>query len=498
MSLSRVSLLVVLIATGPACATRAARPSLPPAAALSPAEALARDLDRIFDSAPAERAAWGVVVRVAGGGDVLYRRNADALLHPASNMKLLTLAAAATRLGWDFQFETTVRATTPIERDGTVRGDLVVTGSGDPTIARRHGGAATLAAWADRLRAQGVRRIEGRIIGDAVAGGGTWLGDGWQWDDLAYGYAAPVSALSYNENTAEILIAPGASAGARADLRVVDGAAGVRVVNRIRTVEPGAARRLSLDRAPGGAHVTILGEVPLGYAPFRQYVAVGDPPAYFARAFRDALLARGIVVIGEGRSAATDPPGPFAPEAPVLVRHRSLPLREMAVTLMKVSQNLYAELLLRALAVPGGLRGADALAETLASWGAGSGTVVAADGSGLSRYDLASAAAIDLVLTRMFASETDREPWLAALPIAGVDGTLERRMRGSRAEGRVRAKTGSIAYVRALSGYVPAADNAWVQFVIVANNFAGPVTNADVDRITEEAVGRVMEFKQGK
>jgi D-alanyl-D-alanine carboxypeptidase/D-alanyl-D-alanine-endopeptidase (penicillin-binding protein 4) len=176
------------------------------------------------------------------------------------------------------------------------------------------------------------------------------------------------------------------------------------------------------------------------------------------------------------------------------VRHASPPLREMAVTLMKVSQNVYAEVLLHALGRRVGTRGAAAMSETLASWGAGWGAVVAADGSGLSRYDLTSAAALDVVLTRMFQSAHDREPWLAALPVGGVDGTLERRMRGSRAEGRVRAKTGSLAYVRALSGYVQTTGGAWLQFVILANNFAGPVTSADVDRITEEALGRMVEF----
>jgi D-alanyl-D-alanine carboxypeptidase/D-alanyl-D-alanine-endopeptidase (penicillin-binding protein 4) len=487
--------LVVSIATGPACAARTAGP---PPAALSPARALAADLDRLFVTSPADRVSWGVVVRDPATGEALYRRDADRLLHPASNMKLLTLAAAAARLGWDFRFETVVRATTPVERDGTLRGDLVVIGSGDPTIGRRFGGAATLADWADRIRAQGVRRIEGRIIGDDTAAGGTWLGDGWQWDDLAYGYAAPPSGLTYNENTAEILIAPGASAGARANVTLADRAAGLTVVNEIRTVASGSARRISLDRAPDGSRLTIAGEVPLGYAPFRQYVAIGDPPGYFARALRETLRARGIAVIGGARSAATDPPGPFAPDAPVLVRHASPPLREMAVTLMKVSQNLYAEVLLHALGRQGGTSGAAAVSEILASWGAGAGTVVAADGSGLSRYDLASAAALDMVLTRMFQSAPDREPWLAALPVAGVDGTLERRMRGSRAEGRVRAKTGSIAYVRALSGYVQTAGGAWLQFVILANNFAGPVTNADVDRITEEAVGRLVDVGMGK
>jgi D-alanyl-D-alanine carboxypeptidase/D-alanyl-D-alanine-endopeptidase (penicillin-binding protein 4) len=140
--------------------------------------------------------------------------------------------------------------------------------------------------------------------------------------------------------------------------------------------------------------------------------------------------------------------------------------------------------------------GADAIGLALPSWGADAADVVAADGSGLSRYDLTSAAALDALLSRMFTAPAHREPWMASLPIAGVDGTLERRMKGTPAQGRVHAKTGTIAYVRALSGYAQTADDEWVQFVILANNFAGKVTAADVDRITEQAVNLLVGFSR--
>ncbi|MBK5297807.1 MAG: D-alanyl-D-alanine carboxypeptidase/D-alanyl-D-alanine-endopeptidase [Vicinamibacteria bacterium] len=395
-------------------------------------------------------------------------------------MKLVTLAAAAERLGWDFRFPTTIRSTTPVEPDGTLRGDLVVIGGGDPTIGRRHDGQATLAHLAERVWQSGVRRVEGRVIGDGSAFGGTAFGEGWQWDDLPFSYAAPVSALVYNENTAEFLVAPGPSAGARAQVTLVDGAADLEVVNLITTVATGAARRLSIDRTPDDLRVTIRGEIPLGYTPFKQSLAIADPPAYFARAFRQALVARGITVVGAARSSVTDPPGRLD-ERGLALRHQSPPLRDMAATLMKVSQNLYAEVLFNALG--------KSLSETATD-------AVAADGSGLSRYDLISAAALDALLSRMFTSPAHREPWVASLPIAGVDGTLERRMKGTPAEGRVFAKTGSIAYVRALSGYARTSDDQWLQFVILANNFAGKVTAADVDRITEQAVNLLVQFSR--
>lgn len=475
-----------------------AGPASPSAPALSPAQQLVQVLDTLFATPPADRLIWGVSVRVPGQ-EPLYQRNARLLLHPASNMKLLTLAASAERLGWDFRFQTAIRSTTPVEPDGTIRGDLVVIGGGDPTISRRHDGQATLAHLADLAWQQGVRRIQGRVIGDGSAFGGTSYGEGWQWDDLPFSYAAPVSALIYNENTAEFVVSPGPSAGARAQMMLVDAVADLNVVNRITTVAPGTARRLSVDRTPDDPRVTIRGEIPLGYTPFKQYFAVSDPSSYFARAFRQALIARGISVAGPARSSVTDPPGRLIDdEGRLWIRHQSPPLREMATTLMKVSQNLYAEVLFRALgrSVSDRATGADAIALALPSWGADAADVVAADGSGLSRYDLTSAAALDVLLSRMFTAPTHHEPWLASLPIAGADGTLERRMKGTSAEGRVHAKTGTIAYVRALSGYAHTADGEWVQFVILANNFAGKVTAADVDRITEQAVNLLVGFSR--
>ena len=223
-----------------------------------------------------ERAVWGIVVRHAGG-DVIYQREPARLLHPASNMKILTLAAAAERLGWDFRFETVVQATAPLDSAGTVRGDVVVVGGGDPTISRRHDGAAVLAAWAEQLWRQGVRRVQGRVIGDGSRFGGTTFGDGWQWDDFAYGYAAPVNALSFNENTAEILVTPGATAGALATLQPVDTAAPLAVRNEIRTAASETARRISIRSSADDSRLTLDGEVPLGYEPFSILKVERDP-----------------------------------------------------------------------------------------------------------------------------------------------------------------------------------------------------------------------------
>jgi D-alanyl-D-alanine carboxypeptidase/D-alanyl-D-alanine-endopeptidase (penicillin-binding protein 4) len=478
----RALVLAVALLMAPSCASRTAGR---PAARVTPPPSLSQQLDAVLLTS-GTRAAWGIVVRHAGG-DVIYQRDPTRLMHPASNMKILTLAAAVERLGWDFRFETIVQATAPVDAAGTLDGDVVVVGSGDPTISRRHDGAAVLAAWAEQLWRQGVRRVQGRIIGDGSRFGGTTFGDGWQWDDFPYGYSAPINALSFNENTAEVLVTPGVIAGARATLHLVDEAAPLAVRNEIRTAGSDKARRISIRSSADDPLLTLSGEVPLGYEPFKLTVAVADPPLYFARALRAALVARGIAVAGPARSARTDPPGPRAPTAPALIRHRSPPLSAMASTLMKASQNLYAELLLHALGDAQGARGTDVLSEMVAGWGAGSGQVAVGDGSGLTRYNLVTASTVDLVLSRMFAAQ-HRDRWLAAMPVAGQDGTLHRRLRGTPAEGRVFAKTGSIAYVRALSGHARALDDTWLQFTILANNFAGPGAVADIDRATDQMV----------
>ena len=483
----------------PACAPRADGPRHSTVPRPSPVAQLQHDLETLFTTGQAARVLWGVRVLAASPPGqlphVLYDRNPAQLLMPASNMKILTLAAAAERLGWDYRFDTIVRATAPIDEHGTIRGDIVVVGSVDPTISRRFDGSATLASWAQLLWELGVRRVEGRVLGDASRFPSASIGAGWEWDDLAYGYAARISALSYNENTAELLVAPGPSLGAAASVTAIDIAPGIDVRSTLKTSNA-TARRLQLAWAPDDGVITIRGEVPLGYTPFKAYVAVPDPPQYFAQAVRAALIARGIVVNGGAASAETDPPGPDAPEAPVLFRHHSPTLREIAVPLMKVSQNLYAELLLRTLGVverSDASQGPAVLTDVLDHWGAGPDAAIVADGSGLSRHNLTSAHTVALVLTRML-DPRHREAWLAALPVAGVDGTLERRMRGTPAEGRVYAKTGSIGYVRSLSGYARTAEDKWMTFSIIANNFAGSVAAADVDRITEAAVNRLVVF----
>jgi D-alanyl-D-alanine carboxypeptidase/D-alanyl-D-alanine-endopeptidase (penicillin-binding protein 4) len=460
--------------------------------------ALQRDLATIFDVPVLQRGVSAVVVESLTRHEALFRYHSDTLVVPASNMKLLTLAAAAERLGWDFRFETTIAATAPIE-DGVVRGDLVVVGSGDPSIGVRNDTVMqTFDDWADTLWTTGVRRVEGRLIGDDNAFEDEGLGAGWSWDDLGYGYAAPVSALQVNENAADLRIAAAAGAGSPAAVSVSPLESGLLLSPHVTTAEPGSSQSVHLDRHPGNPVLTVTGSVPAASPAVSRSVAVDNPTLYFLRLLLAALFRHNIDVTG-GIADIDDVTVAPVIVGPPLVVHRSAPLSELAGRMMKGSQNQYAETLLRILGRntgrPAALeKGRAVVRQTLAPWAISNDALVVADGSGLSRYNFVTAGALVTILRRMYENPRHHEPWVAALPVGGVDGTLRSRFRGTSAEGRVRAKTGTLANVRALSGYLQTTGGEWLAFSIIVNNVTA--SPKEIDAITERALTRLVAFQR--
>ena len=279
----------------------------PAVAAVDPTASLSRDLTEIFSTAPASGALWGIRIEsLDHPGEPLFALNADHLFVPASNMKLLTVAAAATRLGWDHTFETTVRATTPLGSDGIVRGDLVVRGGGDPTIGNRSTSGRSLSTLADALWQHGVRRVEGRIVGDARAFAHEPLGEGWAWDDLPFSYSAPAGALIYNENDARITIAPGSAPATAAAVALADADSGLIVRSRVTTGAAGSATDVDVTRELASDVVEVRGTIAADHGQVIRYAAVSDPNRYFASALRSALVARGIVVRGQAVNGVSD------------------------------------------------------------------------------------------------------------------------------------------------------------------------------------------------
>ncbi|MEZ5293062.1 MAG: D-alanyl-D-alanine carboxypeptidase/D-alanyl-D-alanine-endopeptidase [Vicinamibacterales bacterium] len=483
----RAVALGVAVSFGAGCAT--ARPPAP-AGSTAPASdtaappttghgegrgpVLARAIDGVLASPAFARASVGLVVQSLATGETLYRRNGQTWLVPASTMKVLTAVAAAQRLGWNYRFETRLVALGPVV-DGVLDGDLLVVGTGDPTINARHPSRVdVLDAWAAALRAQGIRRIAGHVIGDDRLVEPIGWGIGWAWDDLVEDYGAPYGALQYNENVVRLTMGPGVTPGAPPVFYLSPAEHGLLVDLQATTAAVGAPASLSAVRQPGTRLLEIRGQVPLDGAPMSTTVAVPNPTQFFAGQLRQALLRHGIEVSGAGIDVdeASDPPR--ASDGTTLLVDQSAPLSDIAAAMLAWSINVYAETLVVALdQTPPATAadGLDVLRSTLEALGVPRGTFLTRDGSGLSRNDYLSADALVATLAGAWHSPTLRGPLMEALPFAGGPGTLQRRLAGTPAAGRVRAKTGSMSNVRSLAGYVDSLAGEPLVFAFLANGF---------------------------
>lgn len=427
-------------------------------------------------------ARWGVLAVSLDRGDTLVASDPDAMLAPASNVKLLTSAAALDVLDPDFRYTTYLLADGEVV-DGVLHGDLILYGTGDPTLGDGRSGAEPPAfeEMARQLMRRGIRRINGDVVGDASLFGGPERAPGWNPDDFNDDFAAPAAALGFTENVLTVEVIPARSAGARPLLRLLPEGAGAELINEARTVS-GAPRAIRLQRRNPGDPVRVLGDVRAGTRGVRRTITVEDPVLHAASALRAVLDRHGIPVVGHTR-ANRDPQGSvvtgprtwapaFGRSPPrVVATHRSPPLQEILTVVNQRSHNLYADMVSMTVgrvvegdgSFEGGARAVAAFAERVAGVG---DRVALVDGSGLSRENRATAGAFISVLQAM-----SRGPhwsaYLATLPEAG--GRSLRRMDRSAAEGNLRAKTGTIKNVSALSGIVRASNGEAVLFSILAN-----------------------------
>lgn len=468
----------LIAAEGPAAQTVAASGAL---------QELQQRIDATLAEPGLDRTSWGIVVRSLARGDTLYALNPHRLLMPASNMKIVTLAAAAERLGWNFSFETRLVAAGTVE-SGVLNGDLIVVGTGDPYLDDWDSDATRLfATWAKALKASGISSVGGRIVGDDNLIEDNWLGLGWQWDDLDRSFAAGIAALQFNENTVKVTIGPGAAESEPARVTLGPGASGLSLRNGVTTSASTVARAVETRRLAGSPTLELRGTVPLGSAPISINAAVYNPTLYFVSALRTALIANGIDVRGEAVDIDDLPTAPSADRGRLIATHYSPPLPALATTMMKLSQNLFAETFMYA-------TGPTQAQQIFEGWGIPSGDLLIADGSGLSRYNLVTPEALVAILARVAADDRLREPFMATLPIAGRDGSLDDRMKGTRAEGNARAKTGSFTNARALSGFVRTAAGEPLVFSILANNYGVP--GEAIEQATDAIVVALAELKR--
>jgi len=462
-------------------------PPAPPASPVPPAvSALGQSIDAILADPGLARGYWGVVVRSLKTGDVLYDVNGAKLMLPASNMKIVTLAAAAEKLGWNYTFTTSLQASGTIA-NGTLAGDLVAVGSGDPSLAYADGMAdRVFADWATQLKTAGIRTIAGRVVGlDNPVDTPEW-GDGWMWDDLVEEDSAGIGPLQLNEDAVRMTVAAGPAIGASGAVSLAPFAAALTIDSHVTTAAAGSEPSLHLRRLPGASTLDVRGTIPLGHAPISLGVSVADPTQFFVDALRAALIRNGIDVREPAVVRQSRTPNPES-RVTTLVDYKSPPLSTLAMRLMKISQNQYAETLFRTVG------GRAAVLQTLEPWGIAPADLIQRDGSGLSRYDLVTPNTLVTILMHIANNPTLLPPFEASLPVAGDLG-LTNRMKGTAAEGNARAKTGSMTAVRALAGYVTSTDGERLVFSIIANNF--DVAPAAVNAATDAIVVKLAEFRR--
>lgn len=453
---------------------------------------LQADLTEIFADPIVSRALVGIHIESLESGEILFSSNATRHVVPASNMKIVTLAVAADVLGWDYVYETRLEATGDV-RNGILDGDLVVTGSGDPSIGSADREASPVfSEWVVALRQAGITRVNGRLIGDDNVFDDEGRGAGWAWDYLTAGYAAPSGGLSYNENVAVVRAQPGTSVGDPGRVEITPAGHGLTVRTELTTGAPDSRTTVAVTHpSPGTVHVS--GSLPVGGDAVVRTTSVDNPTSYFVEGLHAVLAGHGITV-SEGAFDIDDVDRSPSADRRLIATHTSPPLSVLGGYLMKVSQNFYAESLLKTVGrVAGGEGSADAgrrvVAETLAGWGVPDDSIVMYDGSGLSRYNYVTAEAIVFILKRLWHSDRHRGPFVATLPVGGQDGSLANRMGDPALAGRVLAKTGTIANMRALSGFLITASGERIVFSIIANHFTAP--SREVDALVERALARV-------
>jgi D-alanyl-D-alanine carboxypeptidase/D-alanyl-D-alanine-endopeptidase (penicillin-binding protein 4) len=483
-------------------------------------EALAARLAAHISQARFAPAAWGVKVVSLDSGKTIFEHNGEKYFNPASNAKLYTCALTLDRLGADFKIKTSIYATTHPDASGTLKGDLTIYGRGDPTIAARlHEGDYNkpLEALIAQIKAAGIQRIEGDLIGDESFFNTPPLGAGWEWDDLQEYYGAEVSALSIHDNSLDVFVKAADRVGLPCKITVGPATNFFTFINRTQTAPKGTATSITYYRPVGENIVYVSGRLAVDNVKgYQTSVAVHNPALLFVTLLKDALVKNGIAVKGQLRTIDWK----YREVTPLnlsklleLGAIDSPPMADIIREVLKPSQNLYAQMCLlqvgvQSLAVSsrqpvteakafdttsqqpstGSSKtqqptqttdsqlqtaeelGVAALKDFLNEAGVKKGDVLLEEGSGLSRRDIITPNAT-IALLKFMSQHKFAQAYFEGLPIAGVDGTLKNRMKETAAAGNVRAKTGTLRYVYALSGYVTTAGGEKLAFSIMLNNY---------------------------
>jgi serine-type D-Ala-D-Ala carboxypeptidase/endopeptidase (penicillin-binding protein 4) len=460
----------------------------------------------LVGAAPASKGEWGLLIADAESGETLYEQNADKYFVPASNMKLFSTALALAKLGPEYRFQTTLETLGTISGEGVLTGDVVLVGRGDPNLSNRRfpyelkeefdgPPEKALEELADALAARGVKVISGNVIGDDSYFPRERYPNGWEIDDMVWEFGSAISAIVVDDNTVTLTLTPGEQAGSPVQAALSPTTLDFTVENDVVTSAAEMKSDLTLKREPGANLVVVKGTLPAKSTPRKLVLAIEEPAQHAAATLKRLLEERGVRVGGAARARHDhlEVPGDLT----VLAEHVSVPLKDSVKLVNKISQNLHTEMLLRTVARQSGVWNTPEELMKIpkdfyTAAGIAPGDVIQTDASGLSRHDLVTPRAIVTLLA--FAQ---KQPWFGryyeSLPVAGVDGTLEDRMKNTPAAGRIHAKTGSVEHVRTLSGFAETLSGRRLIFSFLSNNQGGKNHEA-ADALTGLSVAMIEEF----
>jgi D-alanyl-D-alanine carboxypeptidase/D-alanyl-D-alanine-endopeptidase (penicillin-binding protein 4) len=467
----------------------------------------AKRVDTLLGAEPAGKGEWGLLIADAETGQTLYEQNAAKYFVPASNMKLFTTALALEKLGTEFRFHTTLETAGAVSPEGELSADLVLVGRGDPNLSNRKfpfnlkeefdgPPERGLAELADALVAKGVKKMSGDVIGDDSYFPRERHPNGWEIDDMVWEYGAAVSALVVNDNTATVTLTPGQAPGDAVQIAVAPRTQDFILDNEVTTTAANAKADLTLTREPGAHLVVLRGTLPEKSAPRKLVLAIEEPALHAAFLLKALLEQRG-VEIGGGVRARHEAVRVEGVTPTVLAEHVSIPLGDSVKLVNKISQNLHTEVLLRtAMRQQGNWNSFADVAKFATDFygkaGIAPDDIIQTDGSGLSRHDMVTPRAM-LTLLRYAQTRPWFESFFASLPVAGMDGTLEERMKNTPAAGRVHAKTGSVEHVRTMSGFADTAGGRRLAFSFMSNNEYGK-NHETTDAMNGLCLAMIEEF----
>ncbi len=471
MDIIRIMLIFVVAAT---CMATAASADV----------AIAARIDSLLADTALSNALIGLAIYDITADSTIYSLNADKLFSPASNMKLFTSAAALELLGPEYRFKTGFFRTGKIDKKSRLKGDLVIVGGGDPLISGRFRDSVTevLEFWADSLKSLGIKEIKGDIMIDNSFFTGSELGPGWSWNDLTYWYACPISALSFNDNCVDLKFLPGENVGDPAIIEIDPPTDYITITNNAVTLPADSEFTIDYYRRPYTNDVTFFGGIPISDTTGEiDYVSVHCPEFYTAYVFAGIIKDKGIKFKGDIVSLDDmkddEKPVYTAGKLAPLFVWRSDSLGVVISVINKNSQNFFAEQTLKTLGKELGgegsfEKGLELVTAYFDSMGIGEDDFAIYDGSGLSHYNIVKPTAIIKLLKNMCRSP-NFDTYYESLAIPGIDRSMKKRLDGVEFREHARAKTGTIANARTISGYIDGPHSGHlIAFSIIVNNYS--------------------------